>query len=377
MAAEDRNPRPERDQTDVSIRTERSSFDAAAAAKQAHTEEDADELVDRARKNADAVLSAARDRADQKLDPAQSRPLIQARATIALERALEDDAVRAERATADASLRQEREEQAQILSGLLPLERAKTDRYLLTERARSDDALASRDDFLGIVSHDLRNLLSGIVLSAGMLAKTPDGADEDRERTKVGAERIQRYAARMNRLIGDLVDVVSIEAGKLAIYPERTDATSLIVEAVDAFTLAASDKGVTLVLGSEERPRLLADFDRGRMLQVLANLITNALKFTPRGGMVSVRAERSGDDLCLAVSDTGCGIPGHMLQSVFERFWQVGEGDRRGLGLGLYISSCIVEAHGGRIWAESEPGQGSQFHFTIPGAGPAQASHAG
>jgi signal transduction histidine kinase len=172
----------------------------------------------------------------------------------------------------------------------------------------------------------------------------------------------------MDRLIGDLIDVVSIEAGKLAIRHERADASALITEALDAFGLAASDKGVSLVLKGVERPRLLADFDRERMLQVLANLITNSLKFTPSGGTISAGAERSGGDVRFSVSDTGCGIPGPMLKTVFQRFWQVGEGDRRGLGLGLYISRCIVEAHGGRIWAESQPGQGSTFHFTIPGA---------
>jgi signal transduction histidine kinase len=369
MAAEIKSPRPERDQTDGSIRSERKNSDQAAAEQRAVTEENADDLLDRARKHADAVLNVARIRADQKLEPGQSRLEIQARATVAQERALEDDTVRDERATADADLRREREEQAQVLAALLPLERSKTDRYLLTERARSDDALASRDDFLGIVSHDLRNLLSGIVLSAGQLARTPEGADTN-ERTMVGVARIQRYAARMNRLIGDLVDVVSIEAGKLAMQKERADATALIVEAVDAFTQAAVDKGISLVIEGGERPRLLADFDRERMLQVLANLITNALKFTGPGGRISARVERSGDELRLSVSDTGCGISGDLLPAVFERFWQVGKDDRRGLGLGLYISKCIVGAHGGRIWAESELGKGSTFRFTLPASGP-------
>jgi signal transduction histidine kinase len=104
------------------------------------------------------------------------------------------------------------------------------------------------------------------------------------------------------------------------------------------------------------------------MLQVLANLITNAIKFTARGGAITVRGERAGDDFRLSVDDTGCGIPGNVLDAVFERFWQVGTNDRRGLGLGLYISKCIVEAHGGRIWADSRLGEGSVFHVTIPAA---------
>jgi signal transduction histidine kinase len=100
---------------------------------------------------------------------------------------------------------------------------------------------------------------------------------------------------------------------------------------------------------------------------VLANLITNAIKFTAPGGRVSVGVERRGDEAQFCVRDTGSGIRANMLETIFERFWQVGKNDRRGLGLGLYISKCIVEAHGGRIWAESREGQGSRFFFTVPG----------
>ena len=102
------------------------------------------------------------------------------------------------------------------------------------------------------------------------------------------------------------------------------------------------------------------------MLQVFANLISNSIKFTPAGGKVVVGVGRARGALRFGVTDTGVGIPAPMLEAVFERFWQVGKNDRRGQGLGLYISKSIVEAHGGRIWAESEPGKGSQFYFTLP-----------
>jgi signal transduction histidine kinase len=101
---------------------------------------------------------------------------------------------------------------------------------------------------------------------------------------------------------------------------------------------------------------------------VLANLLANAIKFTPAGGTVLLRVEPVGQDVRFSVVDTGSGIPGHQLEAVFERFWQARSEDRRGLGLGLYISRGIVEAHGGRIWAESQPGEGSTFSFTLPGA---------
>lgn len=286
------------------------------------------------------------------------------------ERAAEDETLREERAIADKSLRRERGEDAQALSRLLPLERDATDRTLLTERARSDDAVANRDDFLGMVCHDLRDLLSGIVLSSSMIAERASQSDEGK-RTLEGTASIRRYAARMNRLIGDLVDVASIDAGKLAIVAASGDLASLVADAVDAFQASAATKSISFE--SEGGDPIQAEFDHDRLLQVLANLITNSIKFTPRGGSVRVRWEHSDGEVRFCVSDTGPGIPRNMLEAVFERFWQVGKNDRRGLGLGLYISRCIVEAHGGRIWAESMPGTGSRFFFTLPAIAAARA----
>ena len=268
------------------------------------------------------------------------------------------------RATADRSLRRERDETARALARLLPLERSTTDRYLLTERVRSDDAVLNRDTFLGIVSHDFRDLIGGIVMTAGLLAKRAPDSAEGRQ-TVAATERIQRYAARMNRLIGDLVDVASIDAGKLAVTSARGDSALLIAENVDTFQGAAAAKGIVLHAEIVERP-LLAEFDHDRMLQVLANLITNSIKLTPQGGTITVLGEQAGDAIRFCVSDTGCGIPTELLDAIFERFRQAADPDRRGLGLGLYISKCIVEAHGGRIWAESEIGAWSRVCFTVP-----------
>ena len=361
MAIDGKKPSSERDQTDESLRLEREKTDQALADRQL-AEEDSDQMVHQARESADAVLTAARAKADQQLN--QGSPQDVARATLAKERVLEDEALQDERDSADENLRREREENARVLSRLLPLERDKTDRFLLTERARSDDALSNRDNFLGIVSHDLRNLLGGIVISAGVLSERAS-ENEDGKQTLAETARIQRYAARMNRLIGDLVDVASIDAGKLAVIPAPGDVAALIAEAVDTFQATASAKGVSLQAEMSEHP-LPAELDHDRMLQVLANTISNAIKFTSRGGSVGVRGERAGDDVRVCISDTGTGIPNSKLEAVFERFWQGGKDDRRGVGLGLYISRCIVEAHGGRIWAESRLGEGSRFCFTLP-----------
>jgi signal transduction histidine kinase len=359
MTVEGQKPSPERARTDESLRTEREKTDGALTDRQETIDETADEVVRRARETADAVVFAAREKADQP-PPSHLPP----EDLIAQQRLREDEALRNERAAADESLRLERNEDAESLSRLLPLEREKTDRFLLTERVRSDNAVAHRDDFLSIVSHDLRNLLGGIVMSASLLS---DAAPEDDagKKTVDGMKRIQRYAARMNRLIGDLVDVASIDAGKLALTPTRGDSGLLIAETVDLFQGLAAAKGISLKSVSLA-PTLQADFDHDRMLQVLANLITNSIKFTEAGGNISVAGERAETGLRFCVSDTGSGVPGNLLEAIFERFWQVGKNDRRGVGLGLYISKCIVEAHGGRIWAESVSGKGSTFSFTVP-----------
>lgn len=344
----------ERGKTDESLRVEREKTDQALLDRQALADEKADETVEKARSVADAVVATARGTADELLRAGggeESSPT-----ALAHQRAAEDDALRGARDGADAALRQQRETNRRILAGLLPLERQQTDRYLLTERARADDAVANRDDFLGIVTHDLRNLLSGIVLSAALLP------DDEPNGTK---QRIQRYAARMHRLIGDLADVASIDAGQLKIVPAAASWADLVEEVVALFQPSAAAQGITLAvtLAPRSHPML---FDHDRMLQVLANLIANSLKFTPRGGTIRVEAEHGEDELRCAVHDTGCGIPAHMLEAIFQRFWQAQDDDRRGVGLGLYITRCIIEAHRGRIWAESAEGVGSTLRFTFP-----------
>ena len=366
-------PSPERERTDESLRAEREKTDQAVAAKQAHVARQADAVVDRARENADAVLivarenadavlDAARDKADEKLDPDARRA--EPESAIAEERDVADQALRDEREHADQALRLERNEYARASRRFLPLERESTDRYLLTERIRSDDAVANRDDFLAIVTHDLRDLIGGIVMSSAVLSRRAP-RNEEGEDTLAETRRIERYAARMNRLIGDLVDVASIDAGKLAITAATGDLAMSIAEAQDTFRAMASAKGISLATKVDATP-LLAAFDHDRILQVLANLISNSLKFTPQGGAITLRGEQEADGVRLSVTDTGSGIPVDSLERIFERFSQVGRNDRRGLGLGLYISRCVVEAHGGRIWAESGRDAGSTISITLP-----------
>ncbi|HEV7502504.1 MAG TPA: ATP-binding protein, partial [Vicinamibacteria bacterium] len=365
------NPRLEREQTDARLQTERNATDAQEHSRSA--QDDADRVLGLARARADAVLNDARDKADEGSarflrgeDRRVGASAFASASGLASDREDADAVLEDERSEADEHLLIEREDAARVLSALLPLARNSTDRSLLTERAASDAALGYRDDFLAMVSHDLNNLLGGIMLSASGLARhaseTPEG-----KRIASGTTRIQLYAARMKRLIGDLTDVTSLANGKLAVTTGPYDARTLVAEARDTFRMVAAEKQIALEIDNPEAP-LLVVCDHGRILQVLVNLVGNALKFTPEGGNVTARVARVGDEVRFSVLDNGPGIPENLLEAIFERFWQAGLNDRRGLGLGLYIARGIIEAHGGRIWAESRLGSGSAFHFTVPSA---------
>jgi signal transduction histidine kinase len=236
------------------------------------------------------------------------------------------------------------------------------DNERLYEAARQ--AAAGREEVLAIVSHDLKNPLSTIRLSTTLmtsrLAQHPELKPLDRQ---VGT--INRAVAQMLGLIHQLLDAARLDAGQaLAIerHPEPVEA--LVEEALALIEPQASLKPLRL----ERRlaPGLTAMCDRGRILQVLANLLGNAVKFTPEGGTLTVETRPQADTLLVTVRDTGPGIPLAAQPHLFERHWQVEKTARQGSGLGLYIAQGIVQAHGGRLWVESTPGQGSAFTFCLP-----------
>jgi signal transduction histidine kinase len=367
MGMASRQPRStpsERHLTDRSLAVERRKTDRELAKRAGELEQDTDHVVAAARVRADENLARARANADEQIrtdGETQGR-----RATLLEERVIEDDLLRRERACGDDKISSERHGRRRAIAAMLARERAKTDQDLMVERHRADHAIGSRDEFLAIVSHDLRNLLGALAMSAASL-KYIKCDDEIRDSIDGNAERIQRYAGRMNRLLGDLLDVVSIEAGRLAVLPRRQDAVELLRETVDVFQPIAAAKMVTLDTEMKEGS-LLARYDYERILQVLANLVGNAIKFTGEGGRIHILVKRVANDVEFAVTDSGIGIEPNKLSLVFERFWKTVDKDRTGLGLGLYISKCIVEAHGGKLWAESRMGKGSTFYFTLPAA---------
>jgi signal transduction histidine kinase len=176
---------------------------------------------------------------------------------------------------------------------------------------------------------------------------------------------IRRAGARMSRLVQDLLNVAQIEAGRLSIEARPTDVASLVVETAETLASLAAERSCRLEVDLERNlPTALAD--PARIVQVLANLVGNAIKFTPAGGQIVVGAKRVHDKLLCSVADTGPGIPEEQLPHIFDRFWQAKRTDRRGVGLGLAITKGIVEAHGQSVWAVSSVGIGSTFYFTLP-----------
>ncbi|HEU4617037.1 MAG TPA: GAF domain-containing protein [Gammaproteobacteria bacterium] len=234
---------------------------------------------------------------------------------------------------------------------------------LLVDNARlyadAKAAIAGRDDMIQVVSHDLRNPLQSIATAAALLH-----LDAPPERKARSLESISFATAQMNRLLQDLLDISQMDAGRFSVAAEKIDVESLVREAHTLFVSVAEEKSIRLE--SRIGPNAATvKADRGRIMQVLSNLIGNALKFVSAGGVVTITAERDGARVRFAVADTGVGLAPEDQARVFDRFWRGDRRKERGAGLGLAVAKGIVEAHGGRIGVESSPGQGSTFYFLL------------
>lgn len=229
------------------------------------------------------------------------------------------------------------------------------------------EAVRAREETMSVVSHDLRNSLHATLLNVDLLldvapAFSPDSAPWRR------MVAVRRSLQHMHRLVQDLLEVDRIGRGHLQVRPERLEPDRLAMEVTEIFGPLARDAGIELEVRFDDAvPPILAD--PARLVQVLSNLVSNALHATPRGGRVEVVVEPdSAAAVRVRVSDTGAGISEEELRRVFDRFYQGAGARRTGIGLGLTIARGIVEAHGGQIWAESLPGRGSTFSFTLPRA---------
>ena len=224
-------------------------------------------------------------------------------------------------------------------------------------------AVTAREDILSFVSHDLKNPLLAMWLSTeSMVSQTPA---IERRRGWKHLDRIRRGIVEMRRTIEDLLDWASLDAGKLSIVAREQDAGDLLDEAVLMLSPMAATKQIAIEVDLPAEPRRVR-CDPERTMRVLSNLTGNAVKFTPAGGSVKLSVRAEGTQAVVAVRDSGPGISSDILPRLFERHWQAKETAKLGQGLGLYISKAIVEAQGGRIWAENRPDSGAAFYFTLP-----------
>ncbi len=224
-------------------------------------------------------------------------------------------------------------------------------------------ATMARDEILAIVSHDLRNPANAITMCVHSLLRNPPSSREEQE---LLLSTIGESAEWMRRLMQDLVDVATIEAGKLRVQPEAESVEPIIHATVEMFAARARE-GSKQLRGEIPGQLPQVEADRSRIMQVLANLVDNALKYTHDGGQVTLTAIVQGNMVEFTVADTGAGIPAEHVPHLFDRFWYArGKSLTHASGLGLAIARGIVTAHGGRIWVETAVGEGSAFRFTLP-----------
>ncbi len=227
---------------------------------------------------------------------------------------------------------------------------------------RLEEAVRSRDTVLSVVAHDLRNPLGVISIAANTLLQRLPGPSARRP-----VERIIRSAQRADRMVRDLLAISAIETGQLSLDAKPTGTADLIFAAVESQQNVAAE--ASIIIGTDLSPEVPPiQADEERLLEVLENLIGNALKFTGQRGSITVGAGRKDDKVAIWVKDSGAGIAPEQMPHIFDRFWQAKKKERRGMGLGLSISKAIVEAHGGQIWAESTLGMGTTVFFTVPAA---------
>lgn len=255
-------------------------------------------------------------------------------------------------------------DEVRLLRELAKLARVALESALLF--AAAERATKQREEVLAIVSHDLRNPLQTLRYAAMHLGLPK--LDPDKRSQQLAL--VERSVETMERLLQDLLDVSRMEAGRFTVEPRPYPAARLLEEACRSFSTPADEKGVTLDLRAAPAVEVWAD--REGALRVLANLLSNAISFTPRGGRVVLAAEAAEEAVWFVVRDTGPGIAPELLPHVFDRYWQANRAARSGAGLGLAIAKGIVEAHEGEIVARSLAEGGAEFRFRLPLVSPAR-----
>lgn len=235
------------------------------------------------------------------------------------------------------------------------------------EASRSELAIATsrRDDVLHVVSHELRGPLGVLVMAADVFAgESKGGTGAAPSKQQAFAERVVRQAQRMLAIVDDLLDVSRIDAGELRVEPEPADLCAVVRDAIERIKPSVKKHAIEL----HAPPSVRANIDVDRIEQVIANFLTNAIKYTPAGGPIVVVVETNASEAMVKVTDSGIGIPESAQSRLFERYFRAPGSEKaaKGIGLGLYVTKRLVEAHGGKVEVTSEVGKGSTFSFTVP-----------
>lgn len=379
-----------RDKTDQSLVDERDKTDEYLAAKLQTVEAQTSETIRQLRVDADKARTQQRAAVDGRKDDdltllgRPSSPLEEQ--AVIRERERADRTHMAERVNEDRARAWERLQKRLIAEAVCEHERHETDgnllderdhvdldcehsSHLLSEEQRSHEvtkaALVTRDQYLAVVSHDLKNSLVAISLGTRVMRQGLSRKEVDADSLLKQLGVIEQSAAGMDRMVSALLDVERIAQDKLSLTPARLELGALLHECADLFALVVANNSFTLTLRHGSEP-LFVEGNHDRLLQVLANLLGNALKFTPKGGYIELAVDSRRTHAEISVRDNVPGVPADAKEQIFERFSQLKLRDRRGLGLGLFIAKWIVEAHQGRIWVTSEQGRGSTFTFTLP-----------
>lgn len=344
----------ERQRTEENLHEERAKADGLLRGKadppSGESCEEASEALDVERDNVDAKLATT------------SRTILQA---VAAERERADETIALERERSSDLERLERERSTSEQSALAD-ERLRTDASLVKERETTDATIVAQAERLQIVSHDLKNPLQSILANVAVIqrAASPDGSADPQQVQKLAA-RVERGAQAMDRLIGDLLTSTSLELGVLPLKLEPHDLAGVVEEVLRTLEPLAAEKDLRFGGRLPDAP-LQVRCDAGRVSQALTNVVANAIKFTPEGGVVEVAVEREADEVRLTVLDSGPGVADCDAPHIFDRHFR-GSAHPVGIGLGLYIAKTIVDLHGGRIWCERrKEARGSIFVITLP-----------
>jgi signal transduction histidine kinase len=230
-------------------------------------------------------------------------------------------------------------------------------------RAAAEAAARASEELLAIVSHELGNPITALGTYATLLLRRAEVVEDEAARRY--AMRQVTAAKKMERILGDLLDASRAERGTLKVVKKTHLLAEIIDELMAVMQPLAQEKGQTLAIDAPEKPCTVC-CDRDRLYQVLANILGNAIKFTPEKGEIRLAVDIGADEIAFAVRDSGPGISPHDVSFVFDRYWRGTSGASPGLGLGLTLAKEIVDAHGGRIWVESQPRIGSTFHVRLP-----------